>query len=206
MPAPVLLMDNDALLKAAHWDLLDIVPALVGCTWAETACLPQFPPRVSRAEAKLFADTSVAEALAARLALRSPLPEPDVRILGALQSRPGIDAGELLLVGALAATPGARLLTGDKRALAALAKTDALPTCGERFLCVEQLLWLGLDQLGPEQLIQRVRRWSFRDEAIRAIVGRDREKSTDELREGLKSYVRSLDHDAPGLLARGFGL
>ena len=65
---PVLLVDNDALLKAAHWDLLDVVPALLGCTWQRTACLSQFPPRVARAEAKLFANPDVARALSARLA------------------------------------------------------------------------------------------------------------------------------------------
>jgi len=206
MPSLTLLMDNDALLKAAHWDLLDTVPTLAECRWVDTACLPHFPPRVARVEPKLFASPGVAQALLARLAQCQPLPAPDVEMLNSLQSHPGIDAGELLLVGALAATPAAFLLTGDKRALSALARTDAISGCRRRFICVEQLLWRGLDQLGPAELTKRLRRWEFRDEAVRAIVGSDGVKSDADLREGLRSYLHSLDHDAPALLVRGLGL
>ena len=135
-----------------------------------------------------------------------PLPGPDMSVVSALQSHPGIDAGELLLVGALAATPDAFLLTGDKRALTALAKTNAIPGCRERFICVEQLVWHALDQLGPSELTVRMRFLAFRDEAARAIVGREGAKSDGDLRDGLRSYLHALDRDAPTLLTRGFGL
>lgn len=206
MPTPRLLMDNDALLKAAHWGLLDVVPTLVGGTWADAACLPTFPPRVQRAEPKLFADAGVASTLAQRLAITVPLPEPDVTMLSALQSEPGIDAGELLLFGALAATPGAVLLTGDKRALRAVTLTSARSRFQQRVVCVEQLLSHALDQLGAETLVAQVRRWTPRDQAALAIFGRQGDKSETDLREGLGSYVRSLDGETGGLLVRGFGL
>ncbi len=206
MPTPRLLMDNDALLKAAHWDLLDVVPTMVGGTWADTACLPTFPPRVHRAEAKLFADVSVARALEVRLAMTVQLPDPDVTVLSALQGESGIDAGELLLFGALAATPGAVLLTGDKRALRAVALTGTLPRYQSRVVCVEQLLSQALDQLGAQTLQARVRRWTPRDQTALAIFGRQGDKSEADLREGLRSYLHSLDGETSGLLVRGFGL
>ena len=207
MTAPRLLLDNDALLKAAHWDLLDVVPTLVGGAWTDTACLPQFPPRVRRAEPKLFADPAVAKELEVRLQQCSVLPDPDLQVLVALQAVPNIDAGELLLVGALSATSGALLLTGDKRALTALAANPGgIPQCQHRFICVEQFLWIGLDQLGPDELVKRVRLWAPRDAAARAIVGNTGAKSEADLREGLQSYVRWLDGEAPGLLVRAWGL
>ena len=205
MSTPRLLVDNDALLKAAHWELLDVVPTLVGGTWADTACLPTLPPRVHRAERKLFAGPSVAKALGERLAKTVQLPDPDVTVLSALQAEPGIDAGELLLFGALAATPDAVLLTGDKRALRAVAETGN-PFCHHRVICVEQLLSHSLVQLGAPTLLAHVRRWSPRDKTALAIFGSQGDKSDDDLREGLSSYLRSLDREAPDLLMRAFGL
>lgn len=206
MPAPRLLTDNDALLKAAHWGLLDAVPSLVGGSWSDVACLPQFPPRVRRAELKLFADPSVAHALAGCLAQTVDLPEPDANVLSVLQDEPGIDAGELLLFGALAASPNAIMLTGDKRALRAVAHTGTMLLCQHRVVCVEQLLLHALDQRGAPELAALVRQWPPRDQTTLAIFGRQGNKSEADLREGLSSYLHSLDGEAPGLLVRGFGL
>lgn len=206
MTTPRLLADNDALLKAAHWGLLDAVPALIGGAWSDVACLPQFPPRVRRAEAKLFPDASVAHALANRLSRTVELPEPDANVLSALQAEPGIDSGELLLLGALASTQDARLLTGDKRALRVVAQSATRFHCQYRVVCVEQLLLFGLEQFGAPVLLAQVRKWATRDQAALAIFGRHGDKSDADLREGLHSYIRSLDGEAPGLLVRGFGL
>lgn len=206
MASSRLLADNDALIKAVHWDLLDLVPALVDGTWADVACLPTFPPRVHRAEPRLFTDPTVAAQLETQLKLCGELPAPDVSVLTALQAEPGIDAGELLLVGALATVPNALLLTGDKRALRALAGTATAAALQHRCICIEQLLWLALDHHGAAPLLDRVRRWEPRDQSAMAIFGRTGDKSEVDLREGLVSYVRALDTEAPGLLMRGFGL
>jgi hypothetical protein len=206
MSAPRLLVDNDALLKAAHWGLLDVVPSLVSGVWSDVACLPQFPPRVRRAEAKLFADASVALSLAARLSQTIELPEPDANVLSVLQIEPGIDAGELLLFGALVATPQAILLTGDKRALRAISQTDIRSLCRGRIVCVEQLLLQALYRLGAPTLVAQVRQWEQRDKTALAIFSRSGDKSDADIREGLNSYLRALDGEAPGLLVRGFGL
>lgn len=206
MPTPRLLMDNDALLKAAHWNLLDVVPTLVGGAWADSACLPTFPPRVHRVESRLFADPEVAKALEAKLVLSTELPKPNPNVLDALQADPGIDAGELLLFGALAASPESVLLTGDKRALRAVACTSIKGLFQHRVVCVEQLLWRALDQLGASALVAQVRHWTPRDQTALAIFGRLGDKSEADLRGGLGSYLRSLDDEAPGLLLRDFGL
>lgn len=206
MTSACLLADNDALLKAAHWNLLDLVPTLIGGTWADVACLPTFAPRVHRAEPRLFADPVVAAQLEARLKLCGELPAPDLGVLAALQAEPGIDAGELLLIGGLATVPNALLLTGDKRALRALAGTATAAVLQHRCICIEQLLWLALSYHGATSLLAQVRRWELRDQSALAIFGRTGDKLEVDLREGLISYVRSLDREAPNLLVRGFGL
>lgn len=208
MPAPSLLADNDALLKAAHWDVLDQVPSLVDGAWTSISVLPQFPPRVARAETKLFASPLVASALAQRLAVCSTLPDPDLAVIAALQGQPNLDAGEVLLIAAVASTADARVLTGDKRALRALAPLLALPAlsgCAQRFLCVEQMLWCALDILGVEEMVQRVRQWGDRDKTALAIFGSTGAKREEEVREGLRSYIASMDAEAPNVLAPGFG-
>jgi hypothetical protein len=204
----LLLSDNDALLLAAHWDLLDFVPAIAGCGWDEVAVLPQFPPRVARAEARLFGHPDVAARLQACLARCQPLPEPDVDALALLQAVPKIDAGELLLIGALIATPGSQILTGDKNALRALAPLLAqspIAAAGRRIFCVSQLLWCALEALGADELVRRVRVWPDRDAMTRAIIGRTGDKTAAQLQEGLKSYLSALEAEAPGLLAAGWG-
>lgn len=204
----LLLSDNDALLLAAHWDLLELVPSIAGCGWEDVALLPQFPPRVARAEAKLFGHPEVAAKLHACLARCQPLPEPDIAALSVLQGVSKIDAGELLLIGALIATPGSHILTGDKnamRALAPLLSQTAIAPAARRIFCVGQLLWCALDALGADELVRRIRCWPERDAMTRAIVGLSGDKTADQLHEGLRSYLGALEGDAPGLLAKGWG-
>lgn len=208
MFAPRLLVDNDALLKAAHWNILSCVPSLLAVDWEQVAVLPQFPPRVTRAERKLFASPDVAHSLALNLRRCTALPPPDPGTVAMLQGRPRIDVGEVLLLGALATSPDYTLLTGDKKALQALSDPELAPilnTFSGRILCVEQLLWHALETLGADALIERIRYWTPRDQTALAIFGRTDTKSAEQIREGLRSYVRWLDAQVPGLLMRGFG-
>ncbi len=209
MSSRTLLVDNDALLKAAHWNLLDLVPQMVGTSWPAVSVLPQFPPRVARAEPKLFADAAVAKSLSSCLSTCRALPDPDLSVVSALQGQPQLDAGEILLVGVLASEPDAFLLTGDKRALQSLCMPATLAnigTCPGRIICVEQLLWYALDQLGPDALVGRIRRWTPRDQTALAIVGSVGPKTENDLREGLRSYLRWINQRAPGLLMSAYGL
>lgn len=209
MPSVLLLADNDVLLSAAHWGLLDHVPGLVGATWEQMAVLDSFPHRVRRADPKLFRDPSVAAELATRLDRCAPLPELSVRALAALQGQTGIDPGEAVLVAALINQPGRQLITGDKRALGALsALSDALgaDTLKERFLCTPQLLWCALTALGPAALVEHVRRYPDYDKATLAVFGRTGPRSQEDIEAGLRSYLKDLDRAAPGLLVQDFGV
>lgn len=209
MSRVALLADNDVLLNAAHWGLLDEVPTLVGASWSEVAVLPSLPPRTKKADPKLFKDQTVAAALVPYLQKCAPMPSPDVSLIARLQGRQDIDAGEQVLFAAAANASEAFVLTGDKRAIRALAAMQAdglVPELKGRMLCMEQLLWHALSSLGAEQLLERFRRFPERDQAARAILGRTGPKSEAEIREGLLSYLEDLRREAPDLPATLFGV
>ncbi|MDI1254136.1 hypothetical protein [Thermomonas sp.] len=209
MHTVVLLVDNDVLLSAAHWGLLDMVPTLVGATWAEVAVLASLPPRARKADPKLFKDPAVAATLVPYLAQCTPMPDPDVSLIARLQGRPDIDVGEQVLFAATGGAAEAFVLTGDKRAIRALALLHAegvIPELTGRVLCMEHLLWHALSVLGPDELLRRVRKYPDRDMATLAIVGRTEAKSQPQIEEGLTSYLMNLNQASPHLMARGHGL
>ncbi|MBE5317463.1 MAG: hypothetical protein H4O13_18880 [Xanthomonadales bacterium] len=209
MRSVLLLADNDVLLSAAHWGLLDLVPGLVGATWEQMAVLDSFPHRVRRADPKLFRDPSVAADLSTRVDRCAALPEPSPDAIAVLQGQTGIDPGEAVLVAALLNQSGRNLVTGDKRALGALSALHA--ALGEdaltgRFLCTPQLLWHALSALGVDALVEHVRRYPDYDKATLAVFGRTGPRSKEDIEAGLRSYLADLDRAAPGLLVRAFGL
>lgn len=51
----------------------------------------------------------------------------------------------------------------------------------------------------------RIRVWPELDSMTRAIIGRSGDKSAAQLREGIHSYIASLDAEAPNVLASGWG-
>ena len=209
MSRVALLADNDVLLSAAHWGLLDQVPTIASATWANVAALSSLPPRVKKSDPKLFQDPAVAAAMVPFLSQCAPLPNPDSEVIAILQGRHDIDVGEQLLLAAACNVPHAFVLTGDKRAIRALATLRAeglLPQLSGRLLCLEQWIWHVLSALGPGELVERFRRCPDRNQAVRAVLGRVGQKSAEEIREGLASYISELDDDAPDLLVKEFGI
>ena len=204
-----LFVDNDVLIKAAHWGLLDYVPQVAGEQWSATSALTALIYRARKAESRLFKNADVAADLVSRLEQCAPLPDPSVEIITALQGVNNIDAGEIQLLGALAATPGAFLLTGDKRAIAALGDTTLAGIRSQfdgRILCLEQWLWFVHAQLGSAQLGKHLHPFIAQDMAAKCIVGTSGVKSDEDILQGLRSYISDLDVKAPKLLCRGFGL
>ncbi len=203
-----LLADNDVLLSAAHWSLLDLVPTIVAATWADISVLTSLPPRARKADPKLFKDPAVAAMMVPYLAQCAPMPEPDVSLIARLQGRPDIDAGEQVLFAAAGSATDALVLTGDKRAIRALAALHAdglLPELTGRLLCLEQLLWHALLSLGADELARRCRQYPDQDKATLAIIGRSGAKTNTQIQEGLASYLGELKRDAPNLLADHLG-
>lgn len=130
------------------------------------------------------------------------LPEPDTDVLRLTQDVPGIDAGEVALFAAGAACPDALIVTGDKRALVALADPSlayAAERLHRRVLCLEQCLEAIMERHGLDLVVRGILLYRTMDSAIRCLVG---EQGTTEanFRAGLISYVGHLRSQTGSLL------
>lgn len=198
------LVDNDVLIKLAHWGLLDHFAQAMGVTWADVSAPPSLLFRAQRADTKLFRDAAAARALAAHLATAQSL-APDPAVVEALQGLPGLDAGEVLLIADLAKSPDAVLVTGDKRALAALAASGLRwlhPQLSGRILCLEQVLALIAKTHGPDDVVAGIDRHRELDIAARCAIGSTRPLPVEQLLDALESYIEDVRRQCGALLAR----
>lgn len=202
------LADTDVLLKAAHWNLLDLVPSWAAVEWEEVATLPSVHYRANRGDPALFRGEDVAARLRAVLERTASLPEPDGEAVRELQGCPRIDAGEIQLLAVLVAQPEARLWTGDKRALRALHGERS--TIGDRvrgrILSLEHFLLGAHEQLGAHELRGRLGAYGELDTVARAVLGPHATGGDRGIDEGLRSYLRDFERTCPGLLARTRGV
>lgn len=203
-----LLVDVDALAKLAHWRILDDLPTFTGVPLSECATLTSARFRAERAvkkpDGRVFYSTEAATAaLRAIDGMMRPL-SPETQHLPTLQGISGIDAGEAVLLSALSAG-GARLLTGDKRALKALAGLDSpqrAPFAG-KIIVIEQVLVVALARHGIGWLRERVCPYKQIDKAIGNAMGSQCDASQDSVREGLESYIKELELAAiPTLISK----
>lgn len=152
------------------------------------------PEPTPRCDAKLFLDPEIAKELAENLNSAAEVPEPDRDVFNRLQDVVGLDAGEVELVAACVATPGAYLASGDKRAMEALAQPEladvALLLAG-RIICLEQALVMLVESYPASSVISAIAPRREIDTAIRCVVGAAG-CSEDNFREGLGSYIADL--------------
>lgn len=193
----MLLIDIDAAVKLAHWGLLAELPKLTGMALNSCATLTSLRFRALKAaekpDGKLFHTVAAAQAVLDTLPHLAQLPV-DVELLPALQNLPGIDAGEAVLISAMAARPEVRMLTGDKRCLRALAACDPeiREPLANRVLIVEQVLLLALDAYGLLWLQGKVCALRHIDKAVAIVMGSKCDLAENSVREGLHSYIDEM--------------
>ena len=193
-----LLIDVDALCKLAHWGLLEEIPSLMGIPLQECTTLASSKYRAIKAKSKLdgrvFHAVEAADRVLEAIALMQAPMEPASQSLGDFENVLGIDAGEAVLLASLVAAPDTRLLTGDKRALGALAALP--PEAREPFLgrviCVERIIEAGLNQWGLDVLRSKVCPWKKIDVAVNIIMGSRCDAGEASVREALASYIGEL--------------
>lgn len=199
----LLLVDNDILIKLAHWDLLEALPPAFGCSWSDVARLRSIRFRASRADKKLFATPASGATLASFLDQSQDIPEPDLVVIEALAGVEHLDIGEVELIAACARYSDALLLTGDKRCLLALSQpqfSNVVVRVAGRIHCLEQCLDRISRHLGAEETIARMGPHKDIDTAVRAILGSNG-CTEATLGEGLASYIKALRHQTGDLLA-----
>ena len=204
---PFLLADNDVLLKAAHWKLLDFIPGCTGIGWGSTAVLESLKHRARRKDPKLFRSAGPADDLLACLNQTASLPPPDRSVIERLQGAVGLDAGEILLIATLCACDDGYLITGDKRSLRALAQKEFRDIAAKlrgRVISLEHLLTYCLQELGANQLAQQILPHRDMDSETRCIVPIPADATEIGIRQGLDSYLNELVIDSDGLVAKEF--
>ena len=137
----IVLSDNDILFKLAHCDLFDEFLAYIRVPAASVAILHTC---IFKLRKLLKSDPIVLARLENFCARVTEIRDDqvDTGILETIMST-GADAGEAILAAKVAATPGSFLITGDKRAVKALAKLPdglAKRALQGRVLCFEELI------------------------------------------------------------------
>jgi hypothetical protein len=193
-----LLIDVDAMCKLAHWNLLDALPMLTGIPWTACAYLASLKFRALKAQGKLdgrlFRVTDAANEVVRVIGLMGAPLTSDKALLPSFQDVTGIDAGEAVLLSSLASTQGAILLTGDKRAMRALAAMDrtARQPFDQRILPIERVLLAALDRHGLEWLRSRVCPWKAIDMAVSVVMGSRCDAHEAAVREALNVYLAEM--------------
>jgi hypothetical protein len=212
--ASAVLVDNDVALKIACYSLVDetlkattvgdVPPAMLG--------VARFVIRGRLARARDIVDAERACAAFERLLQASSLVEPDEGELAfaadleaeAIRRDVELDGGESQLL-AILATRGCRLLlTGDKRAIAAVAGI-ALEQVARRIACLEQLIAHIIGMVGATAVRTAVCSEPTTDRAITLCFscGEQTAPVDGDLLAALASYAGHVDRAAPGMLLPG---
>lgn len=213
MPERVLL-DNDVVLKVACYALADetlaattiddVLPAMLG--------VGRFFVRNRLARASNIVDPARAAAAFERMLAAMTLAEPDDAEMAvaadleaeAIRRDLELDGGESQLLAILANRACSLLVTGDKRAIAAMAVVAAAEAAG-RVACLEQLMAHVVGVVGSVAVRAAVCSEPGVDRAITGCFGCSMatEPGDPGVLAGLASYVRHLDKAAPGTLLVG---
>ncbi len=203
----LVFMDNDALLKLAQYGLLEEALRSINCTQSDVRVLPtaRYSLLPQRGRLRRCKDEASATRLEAFLANVGQLDigSASATLLDELIALPGVDVGEAQLFAAAAAQPEVLVLTGDKRALAALCSApnvaDAVTALSGRVVAVETVFAMLTD--GDFSVTQsRVRAKPEVDKTLTTIFGVSVAASLESVREGLRSYQGHLRASTGDLL------
>ncbi len=202
-----LLVDNDALLKLARYGLLDALVTMFGVDVRDIRVLATAKYSLLPAKNRLLRckDEDSANRLEEFLARSGPLGpvDTDANLLDALSAIPSIDAGEALLLAAGASDYETLVITGDKRALAALCADSSIAQVADalagRVLTLEVIFWqlVNMDFTHTQSC---VRSKPDVDKAIGNVFGVSAPATIDSVREALASYINHLQGVTGGLL------
>lgn len=114
------LFDTDAFCKLGATGLLEAVAERLGSRLAECARLPALPHQLQRGGIRKRYGDVICEGLKPIASSLAAIPDPSVTTLELFRTIPNVDPGEARLL-ALCIERGDILVTGDKRALSAVA-------------------------------------------------------------------------------------
>lgn len=185
-----LLSDSDIFCKLGAIGLLDEAAKLLGGDSAKIERLTALPIMLRRERSKLRQQygATTADALAARAEQLPVVPLPPLEFADLLVDKADIDAGEVQLL-ALAAADTLLLMSGDKRAMTAVARQvpQLLPHLAGKIVCLEAVLLALCLKLGVERVFAAVEPYRAIDGVFKTCFS-----NRTETMAGLESYLHSL--------------
>jgi hypothetical protein len=194
-----LFIDNDALLKLANYDLLDTALMMFGIQPKDinvlaTAKYVLLPGKDRLRHCKTEETAQRLENFLLK-AIKLNAESVASEVLDALYVKPGIDAGEALIFAMAASDPDSYVITGDKRALAAMhdgkGLGDVRGALAGRVFSLE-LLFLFLIKCDFARVQAGVRSQPSVDKALTIAFGLSAPASFESVRHALNSYVEHL--------------
>lgn len=208
----MLLIDNDAVIKFAAWELVERCLSVLSATWDDCRRLASLKFILLSKKAELLA--SLTEHQFERIVdVVDRLPvlddEIDAELANELLDIDGIDPGEAAILSGLLSSPESLLLTGDKRALSAFvlaASAAHAESAKGRCHCIESVLLLLIARYEYDEICQCLNRAHDLDTVVRVCLGHSGNASESDFRNGLNSYLKNFDGaaliGAPGLRVR----
>ncbi|ANB74923.1 hypothetical protein AYM40_20960 [Paraburkholderia phytofirmans OLGA172] len=200
------LIDNDALLKLARYDLLAPTLEVLGVQPHAVEVLVAAPYVLlpGKERLKRCKDEDSARRIEAFLGGvgRIDAQTADADLLDTLTGQPNIDAGEALLLASAATHVDTLIVTGDKRALAALCTDDSLAIVRDALdgrVVTLEILFAMLSSNGLKAVQDKVRLKPDVDKALTYAFGVSAPADPQSVFEALRSYIGSL-REATGQL------
>lgn len=206
--ARLILLDNDALLKLCSYDLFDQALNTLSASPDDVYVLPtaKYSLLPAKSRLKRCKDALTADRLEQVLKHVKVLSQEvtNLETLDALLNFPGLDSGEALLITHATEMNDALIITGDKRAVAALASVDELENIASQLegkVCTLELLikQVSIDNFTSTQ--QKIRNKPDTDKSLTNIFGTTTAASNESVLEGLNSYINHIKKATGGLLA-----
>lgn len=215
----IVAVDNDIIEKCAFLGLLDELHVLLGCERDALRVLPTAKYRYGEKEPgkaiRKFGATLAADMLAFCHAL-AEVPSAHDDDATALQGVTDLDSGEVILMSFVSRTEGARLVTGDKRAIRALAIAPEgaamVARLAGRVLCMEQIVERAIRRLGFEETRRLVVEGMCAPREVRSLAvdkvvgvcfGSGLRAERAAVTATLAVYVGELRTTSAGMLAAG---
>lgn len=202
----IVVVDNDVMQALASWDLLGDLPGIFNVEPADLRVLDtaRFRYQVKNPEKGRLKFGEAWDRIAAFLSTTPTVTTADAEDMEAAANVVNFDDGELVLFSFASRTPDSIIITGDKRALEAVAKTATLQPMRERLagrvVSLEQVLQRLFAKRGFEAVRDAVVTSSTTHMTARVVFGSGLLTTADSAHAALTSYFGQLVRLVPDLM------
>lgn len=193
----MLYIDVDAMAKLAHWKILPELIDLLPYSWDQITTVSSLRFRALKStespDKKLFHSAEAAQLVVTCMdKMAQPATTPDAELLELFVPVRGIDTGEAVLLSLVTGSESSRFLTGDKRAVRALASMDISNRFEGRIIMIDQVLWRCLEKKGRDWMLERICPFRDFDNSIKVIFGHNCNNVDNQINAALISYINEM--------------